>query len=72
MTVVKGILTREQSSAMSVKYLIRVVEQASRILLDNAAAPTEPEKKAKFEFTQNKLLDFMRICFHTCLDLIIN
>jgi hypothetical protein len=45
MTVVKGILTREQSSHISVKYLIRVVEQASRILLDNAAAPTEPEEK---------------------------
>jgi hypothetical protein len=68
-TIVQGILGKNSNTeSQAFKYLVRIVQVAGLELLDKRTAKKTTEDKQRL----SKLLELIRICFRTCLELIID
>lgn len=65
-SVVTGLLTKTQTTTEGeiFRYLVRVMEQAARFLLDNGKSKSDEDLTVK-------LLEFVRLSYRTCLNLIL-
>lgn len=68
---VQGIL-RSTDAASSTGNLVKVIEQASLTLLDKTNDKMSEKELETEKGKHEKTLAFVRGCFHTCLDMILN